>query len=260
MRFISLCLILLTACAPALSEPRADDGCYADRFAGAGYVICICNPATADIRLFHSDGAGKAFGDFHAVKAALKKTNERLAFAMNGGMYHSDRSPVGLYIENGKTISPINTNSGRGNFHMLPNGVFWLSTSKYGGRKSAHVATAKAFKDGAHSVTSATQSGPMLVIDGKLHPKFNKGSTSRRVRNGVGYLPDGRIAFAVSDAPVNFYEFASLFKDRLGSDNALYLDGVISRLYAPQIGRNDAGAPMGPIIGVVEKTVAETAK
>ena len=101
---------------------------------------------------------------------------------------------------------------------------------------------------------SATQSGPMLVIDGALHPRFLPESTSRYIRNGVGTSPDGsRAVFAISNNVVSFYEFALLFRDHLGVPNALYLDGNISRVRAPDLGRDDAGfTTIGPIIGVVE--------
>jgi uncharacterized protein YigE (DUF2233 family) len=92
----------------------------------------------------------------------------------------------------------------------------------------------------------------MLVIDGALHPRFLPDSTSRYVRNGVGVSADGAtIYFVISDEPVTFHEFARLFRDGLGTPDALYFDGNISRLYAPEIGRNDIGFPMGPIVAVL---------
>jgi len=56
---------------------------------------------------------------------------------------------------------------------------------------------------------------------------------------------------AISDAPVNFHRFARLFRDDLGTPNALYIDGKVSRLYAPDLDRRDLGFPLGPIIGTV---------
>ena len=92
----------------------------------------------------------------------------------------------------------------------------------------------------------------MLVIDGALHPRFIPGSASRHLRNGVGVDADGgRAVLAISDAPVNFETFARFFRDALGLPRALYLDGKISRLHAPGLGRSDAGWPMGPVLGLV---------
>ena len=93
----------------------------------------------------------------------------------------------------------------------------------------------------------------MLVIGGVLHPKIEASGTSEKIRNGVG-VKDGHIViFAISEEPVTFYEFATLFRDRLGCPDALYLDGSVSSLYAPAVGREDDLLPLGPIVGVVEK-------
>jgi uncharacterized protein YigE (DUF2233 family) len=93
----------------------------------------------------------------------------------------------------------------------------------------------------------------MLVIDGKLHPRIREDGTSRKIRNGVAVCNDGQTRFAISNEPVTFFEFASLFSDTLGCRNALYLDGSISAVYAPSVNRHDRWRPMGPIVGVVEK-------
>ncbi|HBS32708.1 MAG TPA: hypothetical protein DEA40_13365, partial [Parvularcula sp.] len=91
----------------------------------------------------------------------------------------------------------------------------------------------------AHDVIAfATQSGPMLVIGGAIHPKFLPEGTSRKRRNGVGVRADGTLVFAISDTPVTFHEFASYFRDALNCPDALYLDGAISRIFAPEIGRD----------------------
>jgi uncharacterized protein YigE (DUF2233 family) len=169
---------------------------------------------------------------------------------MNAGMYHKDRTPVGLYVENGVDVTPANENEGTGNFHLLPNGVFWTSRDDEGAR-GAHVSATESFLASAHFVDSATQSGPMLVIEGDLHPKFLVDAASRKRRNGVGVRDDGTVVFAISDAAVTFHEFATYFRDVLNCPNALYLDGTISRLYSADLGRNDPGLAMGPIVGVV---------
>jgi len=73
----------------------------------------------------------------------------------------------------------------------------------------------------------------MLVVDGKINPKLTPGSSSLRVRNGVGVLPDGRIMFVLSKRFINFYDFAHYFQQQ-GCQNALYLDGSVSRIYLPE--------------------------
>jgi len=262
-------VIVLTALAPeaaAQSAPKspapenetsqqpeqAAAGCSKAVYKGADYVVCRFD-AAADIRLFLNNAEAKPYSHFNWVNDALGEEGEKLRFAMNAGMYHEDRAPVGLYAEAGEEIAPANTNAGMGNFHLKPNGVFWIWQED--GHRGAGVATTQSYIDSVakDAVRYATQSGPMLVIDGELHPRFLPQLQSRKRRNGAGVTAEGEVIFALADSPVNFYDFASYFRDVLKTPNALYLDGTISRLYAPELGRNDPGAAMGPIVGVVVK-------
>lgn len=248
----SFCYFILWATAiTANSVARAHAASCADReYSGAQFVVCEA-PARAEIRLFLNDDAGEPYAHFSRLTDALANNGETLVFAMNGGMYHRDLSPVGLYVEDFERRAALSTSAGPGNFHLMPNGVFWIWLED--GMRGAHVRSAEIFKDSAQDVVRyATQSGPMLVIDGEIHPRFIPGSDSRKRRNGVGVAKDGSVIFALADTPINFYEFALFFRDVLGTPNALYLDGTISRLYAPELERNDRGAAMGPIIAVVE--------
>jgi uncharacterized protein YigE (DUF2233 family) len=238
------------ALAAALLPAAAFAACREEAVGEARYAMCEFDPKTDDLRLFLRDADGAPYGEFDAVNAALGAKGERIAFAMNAGMYHKDRSPVGLYVEDYDELKKISTKDGPGNFHLLPNGVFWIWAED--GYRGAHVRETEIYQKSAHDVVAyATQSGPMLVIDGELHPKFLKDSTSRKRRNGVGVREDGGVVFAISDTAVTFHEFAVYFRDTLKCPNALYLDGTISRLYAPELGRDEPGLPMGPIVGVV---------
>jgi uncharacterized protein YigE (DUF2233 family) len=212
-------------------------------FEAQSYTICEVSVGE-DLRLFHS-GMDGAYGSFRNVDEALAAEGNALGFAMNAGMYHRDLAPVGLYVEDGVEVSGIVTSDGPGNFGLLPNGVFCIGDA-------FRVIESRTFKRDRPDCRYATQSGPMLVIDGQLHPKFLPGSDSLYVRNGVGVSEDGkRAVFAISNAAVNFHSFARLFRDELGLFEALYFDGNISRLYAPQLARHDGGFPMGPIVGTV---------
>lgn len=217
--------------------------CRDMRHDGNSYTICEVAPAREELRLFLADDSGRIFGHFDAIDDALGKP---LLFGMNAGMYHDDRAPVGLFIENGKRRRPLVTRDGPGNFGLLPNGVFCI------GKGQAHVIESLRFERERPDCDFATQSGPMLVIDGKLHPRFLPDSTSRYIRNGVGTSNDGkRVVFAISNNAVTFHEFGRLFRDALGLNQALYFDGNVSRLHAPGLGRSDAGFRLGPIVGVV---------
>ena len=236
MRILALALLL----APVAVEAAE---CRDTTFEGASYTLCEV-AVGEDLRLFHSGPEG-AYGSFRNVDAALGAEGKTLGFAMNAGMYHRDLAPVGLYVEDGVEVAPLVTRAGPGNFGLLPNGVFCIG-------KTFRVIESRTFKKERPDCRYATQSGPMLVIGGKLHPKLLPDSDSLYVRNGVGVSEDGeRAVFAISDEAVNFHAFARFLRDALGLKDALYFDGNISRLYAPSLGRHDGGFPMGPIVGTV---------
>ena len=243
LKLMSLLLAVAGAQPPDGETPK---GCIVEEHNSVSYVVCRFDQDD-DVRLFLNNGEGEPYGHFNWVNEALAEHDERLVFAMNAGMYHEDRSPVGFYRENGEDVAPINTNDGPGNFHLKPNGVFWLTESEAG------VTESQAFLDQGLDPIYATQSGPMLVIAGALHPGVNPDGTSHRRRNGVGVSADGqKVHFAISDGAVTFHEFATLFRDEIGVPNALFLDGQVSRIYALELDRNELGADLGPIVGVVE--------
>jgi len=226
----------------AAAEPTCEDKAHL----GKSYTVCRVEIAADPLQLFLLRDDGGPYGHFGSIDATLAQENSKLSFAMNAGMYHANRAPVGLYIEDGKQVQRLITSAGPGNFGLLPNGVLCLNPGR------ADVIETLRFEKEAPACASATQSGPMLVIDGALHPRFLPDSTSRYVRNGVGTDATGTVAyFAISNQRVTFHEFGSFFKDVLGTPNALYLDGNISRLHAPGLGRSDPGFLMGPIIGTV---------
>ncbi|PZU87687.1 MAG: hypothetical protein DI528_06555 [Shinella sp.] len=234
--------IILSAC--SISHAAETDPCRELTRDGVRYTVCSFAP-DATLRIYHSDPAGMPFGNFDSLALQLWKERHYPLFAMNGGMYHYDLSPVGLFVENGIERQPISTRAGWGNFHLLPNGVFYVADGKPG------VMETQAYIRERPKADYATQSGPMLVIDGKLHPRFLPDSDSLKIRNGVGVDAGGRVHFAISRDPVNFYAFASLFRDELGCGNALYLDGTISSALISSMGRRDRFFPLGPIIAVI---------
>jgi len=216
-------------------------------FRGHAFLVKTVDPQKDDLRLFWGDDHGAPLRDFTGLEKLVASKGERLLFAANAGMYQPDLKPVGLLVQDGAEQSPLNLSDGPGNFCMKPNGVFVLNE-----KHQALVVESSAYTVLLTPVTWATQSGPMLVLGGDIHPDFVPDSKNKFIRSGVGVRKDGAIVFAISRKPVNFYDFASLFLDELKCPNALYLDGDISAFYVP--GMKDAVPhTFGPMFGVVAK-------
>jgi uncharacterized protein YigE (DUF2233 family) len=228
----------------ALAAPAAEL-CRPLTLGEASYVVCTIDLARYELKTFLRGADGEPYGGFDRLTQSPEGRD--LVFAMNGGMYGKDRMPVGLYVESGRTLKAANTANGRGNFHLKPNGVFYAAGDMAGVLETQRYLALRPRAE------IATQSGPMLVIDGRIHPKFSEDGVSRKLRNGVGVRDSHTVIFAISDVPVTFGEFAHLFRDALSCRDALFLDGSVSSLYAPSLNRADGLAPMGPIIGAVER-------
>lgn len=186
------------------------------------------------------------------VKTALDSNHQSISLITNAGMYHPNLAPQGLYIEDGKELVPIDSSKGPEdrflNFYLHPNGVFFQDST------GVRITTSEQYIQSADSsVEFATQSGPMLLIDGEIHPGFNPESKHRKLRSGVGIMDSSRVVFAISDGPITFYDFATLFQERFGCKNALYLDGVISRMYMPELEMLDEGGGFGGMISVTQR-------
>ncbi len=228
---------------------RADQQpCRSSSFEGHAYILCEAPVSRYAIRLFWQRPDGSPY----SYLSALPKTDAkggRLAFALNGGMFHPDYRPVGLYIEDGRELVRANTRSGPGNFHLKPNGVFFASDGEAG------VLETGAFLKKKPKALYATQSGPMLVVDGKLHPRIARASASAKIRDGVCVKSDGVVVFAISEGEVPFDTFERLFRDSLKCRNALFLDGGSApALYVPSASRGgNMLLGLGPMIAVYEK-------
>ena len=212
--------------------------------AGHAYSVCEFDLRRYEVKAFWRDADGKLYGSLGNLIAALERAGRAPVVAMNAGMYNPELAPIGLYVENGIELRPANLARGPGNFHLKPNGVFYIRGTE------ANILETSAYLKRRPMPAVATQSGPMLVIDGKLHPRFDEKSLSRKVRNGVGVSNDHTVAFAISSDAVTFAEFAELFRSTLSCPNALFLDGTISSLYAPSLNRADAFWPAGPMLAV----------
>jgi uncharacterized protein YigE (DUF2233 family) len=242
-KLYTLIIVLLISCQKK-SDAQMNLLVITDSSKIVSHVVDLENQ---NLQFFWKNDKDSVYNTFQNLKRHSTQNKQKMVFAMNGGMFNKDFSPQGLYIENGKLLSELDTQkTGYGNFYLQPNGIFWISTEN-----KAYVSSTSSFEI-ANSIKFATQSGPMLLIDGEFHPKLTKGSKNLHIRNGVGILPDGKILFAISRERINFYDFASFFKAK-GCQNALYLDGFVSRMFLPSKGWNQLDGKFGVMITELEK-------
>lgn len=217
--------------------------------AGSRFLVCRYDLRRVEVVTRWRSASQRPFANLLAARQTLRDSGRTPLFTTNGGMYSEDLAPVGYYVERRRKLKNANTRRGPGNFHMLPNGIFFVE----GGR--AGVMETRAFLRRNRRPDYATQSGPMLVIDGRLHRRFDPQSLSRKARNGVGVSADGRtVYFAITQDASNFHSFATLFQRVLKTPNALFLDGgSVPQMWAVGGVTRLSFAPVGPIIAVVEK-------
>ncbi|WP_313442846.1 phosphodiester glycosidase family protein [Novosphingobium sp.] len=249
--------LFLAACSSGDAKQEAaaprPPACNGATFEDASFTHCLADPARHTIHMVLGPSGKPPYRSLSQLAVDRPGKNHAVAFAMNGGMFDQDGQPIGYYVENGVRGHKLNTNEGRGNFHLQPNGVFYGDAA---GKWSVRTTTSFA-KTVSNRPDFGTQSGPMLVIDGKLHPKIDPDGESKKLRNGVGVDRQGRAHFVISDEPVSFGKLARYFRDALNCPNALFLDGSVSSLWDPEHGRVDGGPPLGPLI-VVEKAAKGT--
>lgn len=199
-----------------------------------------------DLVLFWRDERGQPYHRFETLKNRLAEQDKKLVFAMNAGIFQADSlaTPLGLYIEQGKVLHQLNQRQqGYGNFYLQPNGVFYLTQDGQG-----QIVSTQSFQV-TPQIQYATQSGPLLLVEGQINPRLNPHSTSLRIRNGVGVKENGELLFVMSRQFVSFYDFARYFQQQ-GCRMALYLDGAISGLYLADQNLHYDGF-YGPIIAEI---------
>jgi len=222
--------------------------CHPISYERNAYTVCDIDLRRHAVRLFWKRPDGAPYAYLSALPRTLERNSGRLLFATNAGMFDSELKPVGLYVEQGRELVGANTRSGYGNFHMKPNGVFYIAG------EAAGVLETGAYLRQRPRADLATQSGPMLVIDGRIHPRFDRKSTSLKVRSGVGVRDAKTVVLAISQGEVSFAAFAQLFKERLQCTNALFLDGGSApSLYLPSGAGGGNVLGLGPMLGIFEK-------
>jgi uncharacterized protein YigE (DUF2233 family) len=243
--FSRLGLALLVILVPEVSIRAESVPCQPVTYEHSEYTVCEVDLRRQSVKLFWKKPDGHSYEYLSSLPRSLGNQSRRLLFATNGGMYHPDNSPVGLYVEEGRELVRANTRAGPGNFHMRPNGVFYLTGEVAG------ILETRSFIEQKPQVDFATQSGPMLVIDGEVNARFVRYGGSKKYRVAVGSRDRNLVVFAISESEVSFGEFARFFRDKLRCKNALFLDGgSATSFYSPVLGRNGNFLPLGPMIGV----------
>lgn len=157
---------------------------------------------------------------------------DSLNFVTNACISQPSGAPIGLLISLEHEVSSINLKDGNGNFYIKPNGILYVSNS------NADICESNDFK--VKDSYLAIQSGPMLVINKEIHPKFNPNSKNFNIRSGVGIysnkLGQKYLVFSISNEPITFYEFAELFKENFNCLNAICLESAGCTFFTNQFG------------------------
>jgi len=247
---LSLLLLvsIFAACSHATQQQEPREISESVKWNGKQYDLISVHPKKHQIRMDWKDDVGENFRSITNYEEYLSEKGENALMITNAGIFMEDGTPLGLYVEDGKVQKETNrVQDAYGNFYMQPNGIFYLKDDL------AEIMPTSKYDPTRMSLDFATQSGPLLVIDGEINDQFNKESKNLKLRSGVGVDLSGNAIFAISQGPVSFYEFATLFREKYSCPNALYLDGVISRMYLPGIERTQKGGNFGAFISVLEK-------
>ncbi len=222
-------LLTLFGCATAASQLHGAE--IVEHEDGRYFLFRVDKAAWSRLELAWTGTGGKPLLDFNGLRQHLAAQNKKIAFATNAGIYERGPKPCGLTICAGRELVPLNLKDGEGNFFLKPNGVFYLDDQTGPG-----VMEAAEFARSGLKPRIATQSGPLMLRKGVIHPAFQVNSPNKRLRNAVGVrAQDGQIIFVMSDREdsvkgrVTFHQFSRFFL-HLGCQDALFLDGDISTM------------------------------
>ncbi len=184
----------------------------------------VVDPSKHRISLHWKDGDDQPYRSLSAVQGALRGQGKTVLALMNAGIYDKQRRPLGLHVEEGRVLRPVDRRRGGGNFYLKPNGVFYIGAS---GPAIARTNEFKLTKD----IVLATQSGPLLFDKNGLHPAFVKNSRHKHYRNAIGVRQNGQVVLLMSTKPVTFWQLAHFLRDKQKCIAGLYLDGYISQFW-----------------------------
>lgn len=249
MKTLALFLFALLQVSLYSTPARAVETCREVSAANARYTICSFDPAKIDLSMAWKKSDGSVYGSFAPLAAEYKKRKTPLLFASSGGPFHFDLTPTGLYVENFKELTPAIAAdaTGIGSFYEKPNGMFFVEDGR------PKLLTTERYLATKPKAAFATQSGPMLLIDGEVNKSLNEQTAPLRKRTGVCLRRDTpRLVFAITDTTVTVQAFADFLKSQ-NCQNALMLDTSTSSFYVPSRQRADLWVPIGPIIAITQR-------
>lgn len=229
---VILGITLLTGCS-AIKQALQNQPCVLN--AVVPYDTLHINPARHHVSLhWKHPMTHQPFETIQSVTKWLEDRGDSILAVTNAGIFEPGLIPTGLYVENGHELRPLNMDDGDGNFYLKPNGVFFAQNHQF------KILSTAQFDAQRPTVETALQSGPLLLQAHQVHPAFTPGSRNCRLRSGIGLLANGHAIIAISNGAVNFYDFATWFRDVVRATDALYLDGSISVLHTGlQPGRSE---------------------
>jgi uncharacterized protein YigE (DUF2233 family) len=253
MRFpFPLSVVLLSVGVPCIGPSALAVTQSEVRFDGRGFRVLTINLQTDELRVVYKHPDGSAYGNFVRLRQGL---GDKYLAAANAGMFETNGSPTGLLKADGAIVKGVNLGTGVGNFYLKPNGVFFM-TSK-GAAIAESQAFAREFTGTFPSVSSATQSGPLLVSNGKINSRLIPGSHCQQClqysRTAVAVISPTHVAIALGLNEINFYDFAAFLLNGLHSTDALYLDGAISKLDTLEKPTNDRKQKYAAFIAVLKR-------
>jgi uncharacterized protein YigE (DUF2233 family) len=246
IRYFIICTILLGFVSSVAAPQSKGIEIRQLEYNGTRFTVVSADLTKVQLKLFWKNPQGKVFSSLENLEKHLVKNKIRLLATMNAGIFDTDQTPLGLHIERGKVLHPLKTRrKGYGNFYLQPNGVFYLTKS------GASILETLEYQRLSPAALEATQSGPMLVQNNKIHAAFQKNSFNRLPRNMIGVETKKKVHLVISDDWVNFYDTAIFMRDILKCPNALYLDGSISAMRIPKTREGDDGEFAG-LIGIIQ--------
>src|SRR5579862_5473909 len=179
--------------------------CTTRDIAGVHVAVCEWTISRDSLELYWRDDRGNPIGSFARLDSIVRSHGRHLIFATNGGIFAPGQVPLGLFVQNGRQLVPLNLRDSTAdpppNFYYKPNGVFYVANSR------AAIVESSAYSGVDAKPELAVQSGPLLVSGGRIHQGLNPNGPSKYVRNGVGVRADGTVVFAMARDPVNLYTF-----------------------------------------------------